>query len=124
MDVEQLNDLLDKDVEIREKIKEQVNELDKKARTMSGILNRVHSTPVEELPPLLEVAKPVLQSCHETISRLALIVPENQFWRWKDMWTNSLRTAVFTVVMIEYLTKRDLISLQGVSDMFGREGSL
>jgi len=40
------------------------------------------------------------------------------------MWTNSLRTAVFTVVMIEYLTKRDLISLQGVSDMFGREGSL
>lgn len=35
------------------------------------------------------------------------------------MWTNSLRTAVFTVVMIEYLTKRDLISLQGVSDMFG-----
>jgi len=75
------------------------------------------------VPPLLEAVEPVLQSCNEIISRLAFIVPENQFWRWKDMWTNSLRTAIFTVVMIGYLTQRDLISLQGVSDIFGCKGS-
>lgn len=39
------------------------------------------------------------------------------------MWTNSLRTAIFTVVMIGYLTQRDLISLQRVSDIFGCKGS-
>ncbi|KAJ3568748.1 hypothetical protein NP233_g5512 [Leucocoprinus birnbaumii] len=118
-EVEMLNDLLDKDVEIREKIKEQVNEFDKKARTMTGILNRVHSTPLEALTNLLESVQPVFLSCRETISQLASIVPENQFWRWKDMWTNSLRTAVFSVAMVEYLTKRDLISLQGVSETLG-----
>ncbi|KAF5360337.1 hypothetical protein D9756_004802 [Leucocoprinus leucothites] len=118
-DIEKLNGFLDKDVEIREKIKEQVNELDKKARTMVGILNRVHSTQSEALPPLLDSVRPVLLSCHDTISQLASIVPGNQFWRWKDMWTNSLRTAVFSAVMVEYLTKRDLVSLQGVSDTLG-----
>ncbi|KAF9454790.1 Translin [Macrolepiota fuliginosa MF-IS2] len=118
-DLEKINDLLDKDVEIREKIKEQVNELDKKARTMAGILNRVHSTPPGALPPLLDSVRPVLQSCQDTMSQLASIVPENQFWRWKDMWTNSLRTAISAVAMVQYLTKRDLVSLQQVSDTLG-----
>lgn len=31
--------------QMSQKIRENVNELDKKARTMAGILNRVHSTP-------------------------------------------------------------------------------
>lgn len=35
------------------------------------------------------------------------------------MWTNSLRTAVFAVALVEYLTKRDLVSLQEVSDALG-----
>ncbi|KXN88166.1 Translin [Leucoagaricus sp. SymC.cos] len=118
-ELEKLNSLLDKDVEIREKIKEQVNDLDKKAGTIAGILNRIHSTPLDALPLLLDSVRPVIQTCQETVSQLALIVPENQFWRWKDMWTNSLRTVVSAVAMVEYLTKRDLVSLQEVSDSLG-----
>lgn len=62
--LEKLNSLLDKDVDIREvtleirvflrarltghqKIRDQVTELDKKTRTVVGLLNKIHSTPVE-----------------------------------------------------------------------------
>jgi hypothetical protein len=66
-ELEKLNALLDREVELREvnslvlnkasalpffllinllqSIKEQVNELDKKTRTMIGLLNKIHSTP-------------------------------------------------------------------------------
>jgi hypothetical protein len=59
-----INTLLDRDVDLREvslerlelmpdflespsaqKLKEQVTELDKKTRTMAGVLNKIHSTP-------------------------------------------------------------------------------
>lgn len=46
-DVERLNELLEQDVELREKIKEQVTDLDKKTRNMVGVLNKIHSTPPE-----------------------------------------------------------------------------
>ena len=65
-ELQKLNALLDREVELREvnslvlnkasallsllinllqSIKEQVNELDKKTRTMIGLLNKIHSTP-------------------------------------------------------------------------------
>ncbi|THH12550.1 hypothetical protein EW146_g7586 [Bondarzewia mesenterica] len=118
-DLNSINALLDADVELREKIKEQVIEFDRKARTMVGMLNRIHSTPSSEVGALLDSVRPVLNSCQATTSALASIVPANQFWRWKDMWTNSLRAAVFSAVLIEYLSNGSLLSLSGVSDQLG-----
>jgi len=43
--VENLNTLLEQDMGVSEKIKEQVKELDKKVRTIVGILGKIHSTP-------------------------------------------------------------------------------
>ncbi|KAG5645473.1 hypothetical protein DXG03_006018 [Asterophora parasitica] len=138
-DLEKINLLLDGDVELREKIKEQVAELDKKTRTMVGTLNKIHSTHPESseatpffcstrpteavswatVPALLDTVRPVLASCQETTSALAGLIPENQFWRWKDMWSNSLRTSVFAASLIEYLSTRTLITLPQVSEILG-----
>jgi hypothetical protein len=52
---------------------------------------------------------------------LTSLVPENQFWRWKDMWSNSLRTAVFASSLIEYLSTGALISLPRVAEILGSE---
>lgn len=71
------------------------------------------------VPALLDSVKPTLDSCQEVTAGLAATVPENQFWRWKDMWSNSLRTAVFAAVLVEYLSSRDLASLQKVSEQLG-----
>ncbi|OJT15274.1 Translin [Trametes pubescens] len=134
--LEKINIILDADVEIREvsgiateteflpipdgqKIKEQVTEFDKKTRTLSGILNRIHSTRSEKMSALLDTARPILESCRETTAALADIVPPHQFWKWKDMWSNSLRTAVFAATLAEYLQDGALLSLQQVAETLG-----
>ncbi|KAH9854662.1 Translin [Lenzites betulinus] len=117
--LEKINTILEADVEIREKIKEHVAEFDKKARTLSGILNRIHSTRAEQLPALLGTAQPVLTSCKETTAALADIIPPHQFWKWKDMWSNCLRSAVFSVALVEYLQSGALISLPQVAETLG-----
>lgn len=114
-----LNGLLEQDAELREKIKEQVTDLDKKARNVVGILNKIHSTPSESIPSLLDTVRPILQSCQVNSAALATLVPPNQFWRWKDMWSNSLRTMVYSAALVEYLTHESLISLAQVSEMLG-----
>ncbi|KAF9464171.1 Translin [Collybia nuda] len=118
-DLENINALLDRDVELREKIKDQVTELDKKTRTMVGVLNKIHSTPSDSIPVLIDSVRPILLSCQEITSSLASLVPENQFWRWKDMWSNSMRTAVFVASLIEYLSTGALIPLSRVAEILG-----
>ena len=71
------------------------------------------------MPALLDSARPVLESCRETTAALADIIPENQFWKWKEMWQNSLRNAVFSAVLVEYLHSGGLLSLPAVSETLG-----
>ncbi|KAG6876518.1 hypothetical protein C0992_012602 [Termitomyces sp. T32_za158] len=122
LNFENINAMLDQDVDLREKIKEQVADLDKKSRNMVGLLNKVHSTRPEAIPALLNDVRQVLSSCHSTTRALADLVPHNQFWRWKDMWTNSLRNAVFAASLVEYLSSRTLIPLPKVAETLGIEG--
>ncbi|KAI0648079.1 Translin [Trametes meyenii] len=117
--LETINSILDADVAIKEKIKDQVTEFDKKTRTLSGLLNRIHSTRTDQMPALLDNARSTLESCRETTAALAEIVPANQFWKWKDMWSNSLRTAVFSATLVGYLQEGGLLSLQQVVDTLG-----
>ncbi|KAF8158283.1 Translin [Crassisporium funariophilum] len=124
-EVEKINLMLERDVELREKIKEHVNEFDKRTRTMVGMLNKIHTTPSDAnrleiaVPALLDSARTVLLSCRETTHALSVTVPENQFWRWKDMWSNPIRTAVFAATLIEYLSGRTLLSLPQAANMIG-----
>ncbi|OSD07246.1 Translin [Trametes coccinea BRFM310] len=117
--LEKINSILDADVEIREKIKDQVTEFDKRTRNLAGILNRIHSTRSGQMPALLETARPVLASCRESTAAIADIIPPNQFWKWRDMWTNSLRNAVFSATLMEYLQSGGLLSLEQVAGLLG-----
>ncbi|KAN0087469.1 Translin [Tylopilus felleus] len=119
LDVNLLNELLEQDVEIREKIKEQASDLDKKSRLMIGILNKIHSTSTDALPPLLDSVRPILRSCHDTNAAIASLVPPNQFWRWKEMWSNSLRTTVYSAALVEYLSSGSLITLAQAGVVLG-----
>ncbi|KAH0831952.1 Translin [Lanmaoa asiatica] len=120
-DVNYLNELLEQDIEIREKIKDQVSHLDKKTRLIVGILNKIHCTSINAHPPLLDSVRPILRSCRDTTAAIASLVPPNQLWRWKDMWSNSLRTAIYSAALVEYLSKGSLITLSQASEVLGSE---
>ncbi|KAG7088419.1 hypothetical protein E1B28_012415 [Marasmius oreades] len=120
-DLDDLNGLLDHEAQIREKIREQITELDIKTRRMNGKLNRIHSTQRDAIPALVDSIRPILSSCPSTIAALAVIIPAHQYWRWKDMWCNSLRTTVFVASLCHYLTEGTLISLKQTSDILGMQ---
>ncbi|KAK1229882.1 hypothetical protein PQX77_007054 [Marasmius sp. AFHP31] len=118
-DLDKLNELLDHESDLKEKIRDQIAELDKKTRTMNGLLNRIHSTQRDAIPGLVETVRPILTSCQPTLAALADLIPPHQFWRWKDMWCNSLRTTVFVASLCQYLTDGTLVSLKQTSDILG-----
>jgi hypothetical protein len=122
-----------------QKIRDEVHDLDKKTRMMAGMLNKLHSTPSDQstsfpafrtsaserrtVAPLLDSVRPIIQSCQRNSSALAGIIPPNQFWRWKDMWSISLRNAIYSAALVEYMTTRSLVSLEQVSATLGSESS-
>uniref|UniRef100_A0A0W0F3L2 Translin n=1 Tax=Moniliophthora roreri TaxID=221103 RepID=A0A0W0F3L2_MONRR len=120
-DLENLNNTLDYESELREKIRDQINELDKKTRSMAGTLNKIHSTQPDAIPALVNSVQPTLHSCQDVFAALADLVPPHQFWRWKDMWCNSLRTTVFVAALSQYLTDGSLISLRATSNILGMQ---
>ncbi|KAF7299037.1 Translin [Mycena indigotica] len=117
--IDVLNTLLDKDIGVSEKIREQVKELDKKVRTIVGILGKIHSTPSNSMGPLLDSVEPVLYSCREILSAIASAVPPDQFWRWKEMWSNDIRSLVFAAALIEFLKNGGLLSVSQTSETLG-----
>nr|GAT60302.1 translin [Mycena chlorophos] len=117
--IDVLNSLLEKDSNVGEKIREQVKELDKKVRLIVGILGKIHSTPLNSMQPLVATVDPVLLSCHEHIAAIANAIPPDQYWRWKDMWSNDIRSLVFAVALMEYFKTRSLISLEKSAELLG-----
>ncbi|KAF8688096.1 Translin, partial [Rhizoctonia solani] len=92
-------------------------ELDRKSRNASGIMNRIHST--LEMQPLTDSSSSITKSCYEEFAKIASVVPPNQFWRWKDMWTRSLQNIIFVTALNEYLTTERLLTLPECEQLLG-----
>jgi hypothetical protein len=71
------------------------------------------------VPALLETVRPVFQSCHKITVALAETVPQDEVWRWKDLWTDPIRAAVFSVVFERFLTNGTLVPLPTVAEQLG-----
>ena len=71
------------------------------------------------VPALLETIRPVLHGCHEITATLAEIIPQDEVWKWKELWTAPLRAAVFSVVLACFLTDGTLAPLATVAEHLG-----
>ncbi|KAI0283972.1 Translin [Russula aff. rugulosa BPL654] len=102
-DLEFINELLEGEANLKERIREQSGEFEKRTRIMTSTLDKVHSTPKSEIPALLETILPVIHSCHGITATLAGMIPQDEVWKWKELWAAPLRAAVFSVVMACFL---------------------
>ncbi|KAI0269829.1 Translin [Gloeopeniophorella convolvens] len=118
-DLDFINTILEDEARLKESIREHVAELEKKTRVMAGILDRIHSTPRAEIPALLDTVRPVIHSCQAITAALAETIPRDEVWRWKDLWTNTLRTAAFSVVLVYFLADGTLAPLSLVAEELG-----
>jgi hypothetical protein len=71
------------------------------------------------VPALLETIQPIFRNCHEITTTLAEIIPRDEVWKWKELWTAPLRTAVFSVVFACFLKDGTLASLATVAERLG-----
>ncbi|QRV77470.1 Translin [Ceratobasidium sp. AG-Ba] len=108
-DLQKLSRDFEAESELRDTIRKEVLELDRKSRSASGIMNKIHST--KDVKPLVEKSSVIVESCSEELAKLASVLPPNQFWRWKDMWTRSLTSILFVAALNEYLSTERLITL-------------
>jgi len=90
---------------------------------MTGLLNRVHSTQADELKPLLSSIQDTLATVPQNSSKLADIVPPNQYWRWKDLWTRHIQSLVFVSAFLRFLESGQLLSIKDATKVLGIEDS-
>ncbi|KZV98837.1 Translin [Exidia glandulosa HHB12029] len=114
-----IENALNADADIKENLRDEVHELEKHLRHMSGTLNRIHSTPRSEIPALLATVEPGFTQCRESNATIAALIPPNAYWRWKDIWARHLQTAVYVASLIEYLSTGQLLSLDEASTRLG-----
>ncbi|KIJ54641.1 hypothetical protein M422DRAFT_774905 [Sphaerobolus stellatus SS14] len=118
-DLALLTKLLDKDVETGEKLRDQTAELDKRTRAIQGVLSKIHSTVSDSIPSIVDSVRPQLGGCQECIATLASLVPNHQFWRWKNIWQKQLQAAVYAAALTQYLSDGSLLSLQKTNEILG-----
>lgn len=71
------------------------------------------------VPALLETIRPIFRSCHGITATLVRMIPQDEVWKWKELWTATLRAAVFSVVMACFLADGTLAPLGAVAEQLG-----
>ncbi|KZT34367.1 Translin [Sistotremastrum suecicum HHB10207 ss-3] len=117
-DIDNIGRSLEQESELREKLKDRVTELERRTRTMTATLSQIHSTPKGECCIVHIMSRLVLSSlrsdlrnCRVTVRNIADVVPSDQFWRWKDLWTRPMQSLVFVATLSRYLENRTLMTL-------------
>jgi hypothetical protein len=83
------------------------------------VTSKLRSLDALVVPALLQTVRPVFQSCHKIVADLAETIPRDEVWRWKDLWANPLRAAVFSVVFEGFLVNGTLVPLVIVAGQLG-----
>ncbi|KAG8897377.1 hypothetical protein FRC00_004375, partial [Tulasnella sp. 408] len=105
--------------DLPEQIREATSELEKKVRSTTGILNKVHGTPTAQFPELIAQIQPHIGSVHENLETLVELVKPEEFWRVKDMWAKHLQSAVYVICMCEWLKTGKLATIEQVTKELG-----
>jgi hypothetical protein len=73
------------------------------------------------VPDLVNSVRPSVEDCKSVVAALADVITPNQFWRYKDMWSQSLRSVVFAIILVQYLEDHTLAPVASVTDALGSE---
>ncbi|XP_052824705.1 translin isoform X1 [Octopus bimaculoides] len=111
---------LDSEREIREKIREAVNDLEDTAREVLTLLQSIHQVENHErVPEICEKAKGYFSKIKEQYANIASKVPDNQFYRFHDHWRFVTQRLSFLAAFLFYLQYHGLICYEDTAEMLG-----
>ncbi|CEP08424.1 hypothetical protein [Parasitella parasitica] len=108
MDLNFFNDLqqsLEKESNRKDEIRTTVKELDRACRQLNATLNQVHADPSGPVPNI------DFTQVRETLQTLSKLIPDNEFFKYNDLWSRSTQQAVFLIVFKSYLDQGKIINI-------------
>ncbi|KAI9358517.1 Translin [Pilaira anomala] len=100
-----LQSSLEQETNRKDEIRSTVKELDRACRKQNAIINQIHANPTGPVPSVdFEEIKQTLQS-------LAALIPDNEFYKYNDLWSRSTQQAVFLIIFQSYLQKGEIINI-------------
>ncbi|CAO3629473.1 unnamed protein product [Mucor fragilis] len=108
MDLHFFNDLqqsLEQETTRKDEIRATVKELDRACRQLNATLNQVHADPTGPVPNL------DFTQVRETLQTLAKLIPDNEFYKYNDLWSRTTQQAVFLIVFKSYLDRGEIINI-------------
>ncbi|GAN01075.1 translin [Mucor ambiguus] len=108
MDLNFFNDLqqsLEQETTRKDEIRATVKELDRGCRQLNATLNQVHADPTGPVPNL------DFTQVRETLQTLAKLIPDNEFYKYNDLWSRTTQQIVFLIVFKSYLDRGEIINI-------------
>lgn len=91
--------------ERKEVIRSTVKELDRACRTQNATLNQIHADPTGPVPVIdYSVIK-------ENLHSLTGLIPNNEFYKYNDLWSRSTQQLVFLIMFESYLKRKEVVNI-------------
>ncbi|CAO1629001.1 unnamed protein product [Parajaminaea phylloscopi] len=110
---------LEQERALSETIRTKAKEVDAVQRQLQAALNRVHSTPAQQVPDLVISFAPLFVQLRQKIAEVVAEVPDNQLWKWNDCWSFSLQRSSYCAALSWWLCTGRLISKDEVVQILG-----
>ncbi|KAG0367634.1 hypothetical protein BC939DRAFT_458578 [Gamsiella multidivaricata] len=102
----------------KDNIRAAVRELDRTNRNITAVLNRVHSSPMEQVLALCAQARIHFGEIQGHIQAVAKIVPTNHYYKYNNLWSGPMQQACFLATLIIYLEHERLITVEELEGFF------
>jgi len=127
-----VQDQIEKDTQVREKIRDALKKLDKHLKLLNSTLSRVHAVPPAEVICLVEKSKTPLEEAKRELHGLIDVVKPYPYYKYNNLWSRDLQTLTFLILFGTWLermyisdnnaTKQGqnaLLTLEEVGEMLG-----
>ncbi|KAH0611108.1 uncharacterized protein H6S33_011535 [Morchella sextelata] len=96
---------IEKDSEIKEKIREALRNLDKEVRKINSTLSRIHIVPAEHVLKLTDSVEDAFKQVAVEIGGLVEIVKDYPYYKYNGLWTRDLQNTAFLVLLHGWLKR-------------------
>ncbi|PKX92249.1 translin [Aspergillus novofumigatus IBT 16806] len=94
---ENLQAKIDEETAVRDELHEIVQSLSKKGRSTQAILSRAHSTPSDQLKPVLDDATKEIIAQRDEVARLKTVADKHPFYKYNGVWTRELQNLITSI---------------------------
>lgn len=104
---------------LREKIRDVVRDLEAKGRQIAASLNSVHATKFSDTDHFVLNAESQFEDIRASMRPLIRLMPQFAFYRYHDMFSRTLQSLAFSVLLVGWLKNERLVLKEHVSETIG-----